>query len=204
MRAALATTSPTTGDPMNVLVIDVGGTHVKILASGETEKREFDSGPKMTAQEMVSKSGGSPATGAMTSCRSAIRARSCTIARSRIRRIWDPAGWVSISGRDSAGRSKSSTTRRCRRSAATRRARCCSSGSEPGSARRSSWTELWSRWSLVICLTRRPPMRTMSASGDWRGWARKGGASTFLTWLIDWSPRLSPTISCSAAATSGY
>ena len=28
---------------MNVLVIDVGGTHVKILASGQTEKREFDS-----------------------------------------------------------------------------------------------------------------------------------------------------------------
>ena len=39
---------------MNVLVIDVGGTHVKILSSGQTEKREFDSGPKMTAQEMVS------------------------------------------------------------------------------------------------------------------------------------------------------
>jgi polyphosphate glucokinase len=39
--------------PMNVLVIDVGGTHVKILATGETDKREFASGPKMTAQQMV-------------------------------------------------------------------------------------------------------------------------------------------------------
>ena len=39
---------------MNVLVIDVGGTHVKILATGQTEKREFDSAPKMTAQQMVS------------------------------------------------------------------------------------------------------------------------------------------------------
>ena len=38
---------------MDVLVIDVGGTHVKILATGQTEKREFDSGPKMTAQQMV-------------------------------------------------------------------------------------------------------------------------------------------------------
>jgi polyphosphate glucokinase len=38
---------------MNILVIDVGGTHVKILASGETEKREIDSGPKMTARQMV-------------------------------------------------------------------------------------------------------------------------------------------------------
>lgn len=38
---------------MNVLVIDVGGTHVKILATGQTGKREFASGPKMTAPEMV-------------------------------------------------------------------------------------------------------------------------------------------------------
>ena len=38
---------------MKVLAVDVGGTHVKILASGEKEKREIDSGPSMTAQEMV-------------------------------------------------------------------------------------------------------------------------------------------------------
>lgn len=39
---------------MNVLVIDVGGTSVKILASGESEPRKFPSGPKMTPQQMVS------------------------------------------------------------------------------------------------------------------------------------------------------
>jgi polyphosphate glucokinase len=38
---------------MNILVIDVGGTHVKILASGEKDKREIDSGPEMTAPQMV-------------------------------------------------------------------------------------------------------------------------------------------------------
>lgn len=38
---------------MKVLVIDVGGTHVKILATGETEPRRFDSGPKMTPALMV-------------------------------------------------------------------------------------------------------------------------------------------------------
>jgi len=38
---------------MNVLVIDVGGTHVKILATGQTERREFESGPTMTPAEMV-------------------------------------------------------------------------------------------------------------------------------------------------------
>src|SRR5262252_7666094 len=39
---------------MNILVIDVGGTHVKILVSGEKEKREIDSGPGLTARQMVS------------------------------------------------------------------------------------------------------------------------------------------------------
>lgn len=39
---------------MKILVVDVGGTHVKILASGEKVKREFDSGPTLTARQMVS------------------------------------------------------------------------------------------------------------------------------------------------------
>ncbi len=38
---------------MKVLVIDVGGTHVKILATGQTEHREFASGPTMRPSEMV-------------------------------------------------------------------------------------------------------------------------------------------------------
>ena len=36
-----------------VLVIDVGGTHVKILVTGQSQKREMDSGPQLTAQQMV-------------------------------------------------------------------------------------------------------------------------------------------------------
>jgi polyphosphate glucokinase len=36
-----------------VLVIDVGGTHVKVLATGATEPRRFDSGPAMTPAQMV-------------------------------------------------------------------------------------------------------------------------------------------------------
>jgi polyphosphate glucokinase len=38
---------------MNVLVVDVGGTHVKILANGAKEKREIESRPTMTAAAMV-------------------------------------------------------------------------------------------------------------------------------------------------------
>jgi polyphosphate glucokinase len=38
---------------MNVLAIDIGGNHVKILATGQQEHREFSSGPKMTPEIMV-------------------------------------------------------------------------------------------------------------------------------------------------------
>jgi len=38
---------------MNVLTIDIGGTHVKVLVSGEKESRKFPSGPTMTPQIMV-------------------------------------------------------------------------------------------------------------------------------------------------------
>ena len=39
--------------PMNILVIDVGGTHVKVLAAGRKEPVKIPSGPKMTAKKMV-------------------------------------------------------------------------------------------------------------------------------------------------------
>jgi len=39
---------------MNVLVIDVGGTHVKVLATGQDSHREFVSGPTLTPNRMVS------------------------------------------------------------------------------------------------------------------------------------------------------
>jgi polyphosphate glucokinase len=39
---------------MKVLVIDVGGTNVKVLATGQNERRKFPSGPKMKPADMVS------------------------------------------------------------------------------------------------------------------------------------------------------
>src|ERR1700729_4217399 len=38
---------------MSVLAVDVGGTHVKILATGQKERREFVSGPSLTAKQMI-------------------------------------------------------------------------------------------------------------------------------------------------------
>ena len=40
---------------MNVLVVDVGGNHVKILATGQKQSREFPSGPALTAKQMAAR-----------------------------------------------------------------------------------------------------------------------------------------------------
>ena len=38
---------------MRILVIDVGGTHVKVLATGHKQRVEIPSGPRMTPAKMV-------------------------------------------------------------------------------------------------------------------------------------------------------
>jgi predicted NBD/HSP70 family sugar kinase len=38
---------------LRILVIDIGGTNVKVLATGHKERRRFPSGPRMTPQRMV-------------------------------------------------------------------------------------------------------------------------------------------------------
>jgi polyphosphate glucokinase len=38
---------------MRVLVVDVGGTHVKLMHSGSSESRKFDSGDGFTAAQVV-------------------------------------------------------------------------------------------------------------------------------------------------------
>jgi polyphosphate glucokinase len=44
-----------TRNPRNILAIDVGGTHVKVLATGRRKPLEIPSGPNMTAKQMVRK-----------------------------------------------------------------------------------------------------------------------------------------------------
>ena len=36
-----------------MLVVDIGGTHVKVRATGQQVPREFPSGPTLTAEQMV-------------------------------------------------------------------------------------------------------------------------------------------------------
>lgn len=45
--------SPKAARPQRILVIDVGGTNVKMLATGQKEPRRFPSGPSMTPRKMV-------------------------------------------------------------------------------------------------------------------------------------------------------
>ena len=45
--------APKSSKTPKILVIDIGGTNVKMLATGQKEPTKFPSGPKMTAAEMV-------------------------------------------------------------------------------------------------------------------------------------------------------
>ena len=44
-----------TNQAMNILVIDIGGTHVKVLVTGQKVHRQFESGQDLTPKQMVSK-----------------------------------------------------------------------------------------------------------------------------------------------------
>jgi polyphosphate glucokinase len=39
---------------MNILVVDIGVTHVKVMATGRDTSREFESGPSLTPKRMIS------------------------------------------------------------------------------------------------------------------------------------------------------
>ncbi len=83
---------------MNVLVIDVGGAHIKLLASGQSEVLKIPSGSDLTPQRMVA------------DVLEATKDWSCEVVSigfpgpiangkscPRAARIWEAAGWGSIS-----------------------------------------------------------------------------------------------------------
>ena len=49
----LTACAPVRGPAVNVLVVDIGGSHVKVLATGRSKPRRFDSGKDLTARDMV-------------------------------------------------------------------------------------------------------------------------------------------------------
>ena len=151
---------------MNVLVIDVGGTHVKILATGQKVQREFASGPTLTARaDGVAGSSGSPRGWKYDAV--SIGYPGPVL---RNRPVAEPhnlgRGWMGFDF--AAGVRAPGQGRQRRGDAGARRlrgaGRCCSSASAPGSARPSSSTASSSRWSSATCRTGSGPSRTTSAS----------------------------------------
>ncbi|MBS0529962.1 MAG: ROK family protein [Proteobacteria bacterium] len=55
MTARRKKTAHTTTKSRTVLAIDVGGSHVKVMTNNERIKREFESGPELSAKNMVRK-----------------------------------------------------------------------------------------------------------------------------------------------------
>jgi polyphosphate glucokinase len=53
MRMTQTKSTAKTRSTIKILAVDVGGSHVKILASGHTHSRKIASGPGMTARQMV-------------------------------------------------------------------------------------------------------------------------------------------------------
>jgi predicted NBD/HSP70 family sugar kinase len=134
MRRARATGAAST---KHILVIDVGGSSVKMQVSGSDEERKFPSGPTLTPKAMV--------TGVLEAVRD-WKFDVVTIGYPgpvvRGKPVAEPRnlgqGWVGFDFAAALGRpipSSSSTTPPCRRSAATRAAACSSSDSAPASAR---------------------------------------------------------------------
>jgi predicted NBD/HSP70 family sugar kinase len=120
---------------MNILVIDVGGTHVKILANGEQEKREIESGPTMTAQQMVSSV--NKLAGDWKYDVVSVGYPGPVVHHRPIAEPYNlgSGGWDSTSLRRSTDRRRSSMMQQCRRSAAIGAAECYSSAWGPGSVR---------------------------------------------------------------------
>jgi hypothetical protein len=119
----------------SVLVIDVGGTHVKVMATGQREERRIPSGPKMTAATMV-RDVKRLAKGWQYDCASigypgpVIHGHPSTSPT-----ISAAAGSDSISARPSAVPLRLLMTPRCRLSEATKGAGCCFWASARGSGR---------------------------------------------------------------------
>ena len=150
---------------MRVLVVDVGGTHVKLMHSGSPEARKFDSGDGFTPQQVVA--GVKANTADWKYDVITIGIPSPVLRGQVMEEPWNLGkGWVGFDWADALRQSPStsSTTPRCRRSAATKAAACCSSASGRDSAPRSSTMGGSSRSSSRTCRIRARRSRMCSAS----------------------------------------
>ena len=113
---------------MNVLAIDIGGTHAKILATGQKERREFESGSTLTPAMMVAGVQKLAGDWRYDAVSIGYPGPVLAIGPSPNHTTSPRVGSGLTSKPRSRVPSRSSTMPRCRRLGATRAARCSSSG----------------------------------------------------------------------------
>jgi polyphosphate glucokinase len=146
----------------SVLAVDVGGTSVKILATGQSERRSFSSGPTLTPRRMVTQV--KKLAGDWTYDVVSIGYPGPVL---RGRPIAEPyhlgRGWVGFDFGAGFGCPVK----------VVNDAAMQALGSYKGG--KMLFLGLGTGLSLVTCPTRRAPMRTMSAGRDWSATARSNG-----------------------------
>jgi len=172
----------------SVLVVDVGGTSVKILASTQTEIRSFLSGPRLTPRQMVL---------GVKKLASDWRYDVVSIGypgpvlqgRPTAEPINLGHGWVGFDFAAAFGRPVK----------VVNDAALQAIGSYEGGKMlflglgTGLGTALIVDWSSAICRTRKPPMRATWDAPDWNVTARRSGDGA---WPMSWSvslPRCDPT-----------
>ena len=190
-RAALAKKSLV----KKVLVVDIGGTSVKILASGQKIHRSFPSGPKLTPKEMISGVKRLAADWAYDAV--SIGYPGPVLYGRPIAELYNlDRGWVGFNFAEAFF---------CPviviNDAAMQAVGSYNGGKMLFLGLGIGLASL-SPWSLVICPTKRVPMKTMSAKRDWISVARRNGGAMLPTSWTASSRRLNPKTQCSEGATS--
>lgn len=187
--------------PVKVLVIDVGGTGIKILASGQTERRRFPSGKGMTPSMMVAGvrelakdweydvvSIGYP--GTVRQGRPAIEPHNLA------------KGWVGFDFQAAFGCPvKMINDAAIQALGSYRGARYSSSASGRVSGPPWSSTAPLCHWNSVISRSRRRRLRTISVYAGSTGWAGRSGRSASRRLRSNSSPPSCSTTSFSAEET---
>jgi polyphosphate glucokinase len=187
---------------MNILVIDVGGTSIKILATGRKEVRRFPSRPKLTPQQMVS---------GVKELAGDWKYRAVSIGYPgpvlRNRPVAEPhnlgRGWMGFDF-EAAFQLPTKVMNDAAMQAlgSYRGGKMLFLGLGTGLGSTLIVDGIVEPMELGHPRTRTAPTRTTSASADWNGWARRHGGSTSRTWSSAWSPHSSPRTSCSVAGMS--
>lgn len=169
---------------MNVLVIDVGGTHVKILATGQDTHREFASGSKLTPERMVA-----GVQQMATDWKYDVVSIGYPGPVLGGRPVSEPQnlgkGWVGFDFQAAFGCPvKVINDAAMQALGSYQGGKMLFLGQEPVWVQLWSWKASWSPWRWGTFRTRMGPTRTTWGSVACSGWERSDGRVTSLTWWL--------------------